>query len=329
MPYSKEDIDNFLGFSPDGYANEGTAMDFAMNAFYRAYQYEGAPAIGIGVCAVTASTTAHKGDHRIFVATFQEHKATLTYVKLVKGVGAERRHLDGQICNTLLISAVKNATSSLTTGIDLPEGCIEDFRNGRAETLAEERIRRRPYFSSTGKRFLEFPRDEYRKRGAMLPGSFNPPHFGHFGLADGYIEHVGGPVAFTLEAEPPHKNQLRSWDILKRAKMLHGRNVYVTWGAPYYVDKARHLPGIGVLLGADSFETLFDSKRWGFTIEEQAKIFEKTHTGLIIADRRLEGVMRTLMDFNCPPNLKCSRLQCDFDVCSTDIREGKRSRTAA
>jgi nicotinamide mononucleotide (NMN) deamidase PncC len=70
MPYAKEEIDNFLGFAPDGYANEGAAMDFAMDAFYRAYQYGGAAAIGIGVCAVTASHTAHKGDHRIFVATF-------------------------------------------------------------------------------------------------------------------------------------------------------------------------------------------------------------------------------------------------------------------
>jgi len=329
MPYAKEDIDNFLGFSPDGYANEGTAMDFAMDAFYRAYQYEGAPAIGIGVCAVTASTTAHKGDHRIFVATFQEYKATLTYVKLVKGVGAERRHLDGQICNALLISSIKDATNTFITGLDLPEGCIEEFRNGRAEVLSEERLRRRPYFSSTGKRLLEFPKDEYRRRGALLPGSFNPPHFGHFGLADGYIDQVGGPVAFTLEAEPPHKNPLKPWDILKRAKMLQGRNVYITWGAPYYVDKAKHLPGIEILLGADSLETLFDAKRWGITIEEQAKIFTETCTGLTIADRRLDGVMKTLMDFPCPPNLRCHRLQCDFDISSTDIREGKRYKTAS
>ena len=329
MPYAKEDIDSFLGFSPDGYANEGTAMDFAMDAFYRAYQYEGAPAVGIGVCAVTASTTAHKGDHRIFVATFQEHKATLTYVKLVKGVGAERRHLDGQICNAILISAIKDVARTFITGLDFPEGCIEEFNNGRAEGLAEERIRRRPYFSSTGKRLLEFPKGEYRQRGVMLPGSFNPPHFGHFGLADEYIECIGGPVAFTLEAKPPHKEPLKAWDILKRAKMLQGRNVYVTWGSPYYVDKAKHLPGVGILLGADSFDTLFDAKRWGITIEEQANIFSETHTSLTVADRRLDGVMKKLEDFTYPSHLKCYRLRCDFNISSTDIREGKRSRTAA
>lgn len=329
MPYAKEDIDSFLGFSPDGYANEGTAMDFAMDAFYRAYQYEGAPAIGIGVCAVTASTTAHKGDHRIFVATFQEHKATLTYVKLVKGVGAERRHLDGQICNAILISALKDVTNSSITGLDLPEGCIEEFRNGRAEGLAEERLRRRPYFSSTGKRLLEFPKEEYRQRGAIFPGSFNPPHFGHFGMADSYINHVGGPVAFTIEASPPHKESIKTWEILQRAKMLQGHNVYITRGYPYFVDKARHLPGLPIIIGADAFETLFDEKRWGITIEEQARLLSGTGSTLMVVERNIEGRVKRLSDFPYPVNMPCRGLQGSFDVCSTDIREGRRSRTAA
>ena len=327
MPYAKEEIDDFLGFTPDGYCNEGTAMDFAMEAFYKAYQYEGARAIGVGLSAVVASTTAHRGDHRIFVATFQEHRATLAYARLVKGVGAERRHLDGQICDAMLVGAIKDAVGNISTGVDLPDGCIEDFRMGRAEGLADERIRRRPYFSSTGKRLLEFPRDEYKQRGAIYPGTYNPPHYGHFGVEGNYINYYGGPVAFTIEGSPPHKDPIQTFQLLQRAKLLKGHNVMFTWGAPLYADKSKLFPGINLLLGAEVFQTVIDPK-WGISQEDLARTLLDNGSTLIVADRKVDGVTKKLNDFTYSTRLPVRHLKCDFDICSTDIREGKRSPTA-
>jgi hypothetical protein len=331
MPYAKEEIDDFLGFTPDGYCHEGTAMDFAMEAFYRAYQYKKNPAIGIGLVAVTTSTEAHRGDHRVFVATFQEHKATMTYVRLVKdsGEALARRILDGQICDRLLVSAIKTAVGGKDLGVNLPDGCIEQFISGRAEELADQRLRLRPFFSSTGKRLKNFPLKEYRRRGAILPGSFNPPHFGHFGMADNYYADNGGPVTFSIEGTPPHKDPIKSWQLLQRAKLLQGRNVLFTWGTPYYIDKVVNFPGVDILMGADNFEMLFDCKRWGITIEDQAKVLNDNGSTLVVVDRRVNGEVKRLEDFKYPDNLPCRGIRGNFDITSTEIREGRREPTAA
>lgn len=326
MPYAKENIDDFLGFTPDGYCNEGTAMDFAMEAFYRAYQYGGAPAVGVGLSAVVASKEAHRGYHRIFVATFQEHKATLTYVKLVKGVGAERRHLDGQICNALLIGALKDVASGYSTGVNLPEGCIEDFRNGRAEGLAEERLHLRPYFSSTGKRLMELPIDDYKQRGAVYPDTYDPPHFGHFGVAKNYIDCYGGPIAFTIEGKPPHKDPIHTFKLLQRVKLLKGHNVMLTWGAPLYADKSKLFPGINLILGADVFQTVINPK-WGLSQESLAEVLLHNGSTLIVADRKVNGVTHKLRDFTYSVSIPVRSLECNFDISSTDVRERKRSPT--
>jgi hypothetical protein len=152
----------------------------------------------------------------------------------------------------------------------------------------------------------------------VYPGSFTVPHFGHFGVSKAFVKQYHQPVVFAIEVSPPHKESLTSCDMLKRAKLLKGHHVIFTWGAPYYLDKARLFPNTKIILGADAFVQLLDAK-WGFSTEDLQRVFQETGTKLIVPDRLVNQVFTTLDDLNPPPGFPCERLPVRFDISSTDL----------
>src|SRR6478735_4176453 len=66
FPYGCDQTDELLGFKPDKYVSENTALDLAMASYLRAWDKDGCDAIGIGLSASVASTAQHRGEHEIF-----------------------------------------------------------------------------------------------------------------------------------------------------------------------------------------------------------------------------------------------------------------------
>src|SRR5690349_12615010 len=75
FPYATDETDLFLGFRPDSYCSERTALELAMSAFMRAAAPAIGSPVGIGITASVASLRAHKGDHRIFAAAITVDRA--------------------------------------------------------------------------------------------------------------------------------------------------------------------------------------------------------------------------------------------------------------
>ena len=106
----------------------------------------------------------------------------------------------------------------------------------------------------------------------VFPGSFNPLHQGHEGLADvvqNYIQknktssrnNEEVPVFFEISAMHPDKGLLEKQDLLKRIDQFikKDKNVIIS-RAPLYVDKARNYPNSILAVGADTMIRILDPK---------------------------------------------------------------------
>ena len=103
----------------------------------------------------------------------------------------------------------------------------------------------------------------------VFPGSFNPLHQGHEGLADVVQNYVQKnktsseevPVFFEISAMHPDKGFLEKQDLLKRIDQFikKDKNVIIS-RAPLYVDKARNYPNSILAVGADTMIRILDPK---------------------------------------------------------------------
>lgn len=302
FPYAKEATDTCLGFEPAKYVVPETAVDLAMAAYYKAVSTRVENPIGLGLTAAVASNRAHRGDHRVFIATVTIAGCRLYLAELHKGEGAAQRLKDGALCDTLALGALVKAAGLPTALLseDL-SGAIAALKAYKAEedinALVEDRFFARPYFSANGKRL-----EPVSCKGFILPGAFNPPHEGHFHLAKAALQQphkCESHVTFAVTQRPPHKDPLSVPEMLRRAKLLEGRDRMFTRFDPLYIDKARQHRGASFVVGVDAAERLFDSK-WGNT-EDQLRQFDELGTKFYVAGRVTDaGTFKTLADVPIP-----------------------------
>ncbi|MFO0866240.1 MAG: hypothetical protein U0744_16595 [Gemmataceae bacterium] len=87
---------------------------------------------------------------------------------------------------------------------------------------------------------------------ALLPGSFNPLHEGHLGLAHVAASLLGKPVAFELSIANVDKPSLADAEVERRLAQFVGvAEIWLT-RAPRFVEKARCFPGATFVVGADT-----------------------------------------------------------------------------
>lgn len=319
FPHAKEATSEYLGFVPENFVCLDTALEQAMRAYYRAYQPDGKRTVGVGATASVATNEVHRGDHRVWVAVFSDDQASVYYARFRKGVGEEVRSRDLLACDMLIGGAILREVGE-DIDAQLPNNVEKVDFTSDLMTPCRTLLRNRPYFRADGARLTwDHLTQEVSDFGAgVYPGSFRRPHFGHLGVADEFTKRYRQPVVFAIEVNPPHKEALTAADMLKRAKLLKGHNLVFTFGAPYYLDKARLFPQTKIILGADAFVELLDAK-WGFSIDDLRKVFHETGTKLVVPDRLVKGVFTTLDDLSPPKDFPCERLPVRFDVSSSEL----------
>jgi nicotinic acid mononucleotide adenylyltransferase len=314
FPYAAEDTADFLGFEPERACTETTAIQLAMEAYSRAWKPGNKRTIGVGMTAVVGTTREHKGDHRVYIATVSEDKCTLLYAVLNKSKSTGRED-EGETCDLLGLNALRNALGLPLVPITQE---IFDWYELSDPIDIRDVFFLRPFTNLSHRRASEY---------AHFPGAFNPPHEGHFGIAEQIEEEHRRPVLFSIEAEPPHKPALTVPEMLQRAKMLKGHSVIFTRGQPLYEDKiasgVKH-----IVIGADALLRLmtWDNK----TPEENLAPFVEERVRFYVVGREIPDrgytTMRDLL------NDETLSLNSDFlfypvkgrwDISSTDVREGR------
>ncbi len=310
FPYAPEETDAFLGFTPEKYASAETAVDLAMEAYKRAYKPGGAPAVGVGVTASVTSTHAHRGDHRVFAAYFNDtecrvYSCTLQKSEVHKKVAAGelvdqgeidhqitlQREIDGKLVDQLGLTTLLRAFQLVTFG----DGGLGEVTVDDACALAQERLFAHPYFRADGRREAE---SDLSKHTVLFPGAFNPPHIGHSGAAEEVRGH-GLNVVFSTTVDPPHKDALTTAQILQRAKLMRGQDMLFTRGDPLYVDKAKRFYNRAFIIGVDALIRMFDCK-WGTDIPTLLHTFERYNTRFYVAPRLVNGKFMHLDDITIP-----------------------------
>jgi hypothetical protein len=291
FPYATEALDAFLGFAPDGYSSgycsAETALAMAMEAYSRAFSDPLVPCVGLGLTASVASNSAHRGDHRIYVATVSERGCRLHTAVLPKGAGPEARKRDGAISDELAWGALHDALEIPIT--EATKERLADLESHTQRECASEALAvflRRSYISASGQREAPPPNGNGL---ALFPGAFHPPHDGHFWMAR------ENGATFHITVNPPHKPALSVTDVLRRSKWLSGFPRLFTADDPLYLDKARRFPGAKFLIGVDALERMLDPS-WG--VETPVLLEELRRLGIrfLVADREVDGAIRSLLD---------------------------------
>jgi Cytidylyltransferase-like len=283
-----------------------------MEAYAAAFEPGGMPAVGLGLTASVASRSAHRGDHRVYVATVSAMGCWLYSGVLVKGAGVDARRKDGDIVDTLALAALLAATQVETARDVWPE--LLEFDHRECSDLAMAVFLERPYWAASGKR------NKAPTNGnglTLFPGAFNPPHDGHFWMAR---EHR---ATFHLTINPPHKLALTVADALERAKLLDGFPRLFTANDPLYLDKARRFPGARILIGVDAVERMLDP-RWGVEVAPLIEELRQLGIKLLVADRQVDGRFETIDQIAAAPRDLCERIlgpAQHLTMSSTKIRE--------
>ena len=240
---------------PEHFCSEEAAIDLASAAYMKAYRFGGKKPVGLGITASVASTEIHRGDHRVFGCVITNDTVILNQYTFQKATGEFARTQDGLGCDllgeNLLIEALRldEAAPVITTKEKIA------FNTEKVR----ERFFQRPFFTADGRRHKKMPQDN---RWAMMPGTFNPPHEGHFGAAESFRHSQGRHVVFEIGTNPPHKKVPSVQDLLQRAKMLKGHDVLFSTDMPMYIEKAVQFHGMPFIVGADTMLRILDPK-WG------------------------------------------------------------------
>lgn len=249
FPYDQAEQIELLGFTPEHYCSEDAAIDLASAAYMKAFKFGGKKAVGIGVTASVASEKEHRGDHRVFACIMTDDKVHTAALTLKKGVGIIQRIDDGTAADFLALGLLMEefVNEGHHEYFPLPpEAIVKD-----AKEKARERFFKHPFFTAGGKRLENTPQGA-EKLYALMPGSFNPPHEGHLGIAESFRFSHGKNVLFEIGTNPPHKTPPTVQELLQRAKMLKGHDVIFTKNIPMYVEKAAWWHGMSFIVGADT-----------------------------------------------------------------------------
>lgn len=164
---------------------------------------------------------------------------------------------------------------------------------------------------------------------AVLPGSFNPVHSGHWELASAAQRLLGGSVAFELSIANVDKPALSHAEVMRRVAQFAGRgDVWVT-RAPRFMHKAALFPGATFVVGTDTALRLVDTRYYGHDRQSMLDALRtlKVRGCRVLVAARCDrgGALQTLADVPVPSGfddlfipIAVGDFRCDLS--STELR---------
>jgi len=230
----------------------------------------------LGLTASVASSREHRGEHRVYAIALSRFGAWGCEFVLDKATGT--REGDGLQADQIAMRLIDLASTQ--AALMVAPVLMSTSGSGRgqiidATALVREALFAKPVFTVRGRR-----RETHHlgKQVILMPGAFNPLHVGHL---------VSSPESAVLQitATSPHKSPATVTDLLDRVvRIREHRDVLLLEGHGLYVEKARLLPGVRLLVGVDSMLRMLDPK-WGIDTEPLLREFAELGTTFEVSNR--------------------------------------------
>jgi hypothetical protein len=328
VPYDGHALCNFLGRVPESFCSVAMARDMARRGWERAcWLTSGGAVAGIGCTASLRSDRPKRGDHRFHIAIHTPTSIrswSLTLAKEQREREGEEDVLDRVLLNAMaeVFAVPERLAMSLLPGEEihtetLPTGDIlEAFLAGSSPVLCCE---------PDGRLHSDGPRPAL-----LVPGSFNPLHHGHCGLAEVAQGITGRPAAFELSVANADKPPLAAEEVRRRRAQFAWRAALWLTHAPTFVEKARLFPGAIFVVGSDTAERIVQPRFYGASEEAMASamndIRERECRFLVAGRVDAAGCFRGLEHLSLPPQWQdlFAAIPAEafrIDVSSTQLRE--------
>lgn len=328
FPYSYASFERFIGFQPESYVSQDTAIVMAKVAYRRARLLapEGTPAVGVACTAALITDRPKRGDHRCHVAVRDEQGVTAYSLVLAKGqrdrVGEEN------VVSRLIIQALAAAGGCpelpdlgllpgeqvITTRYDEVDEVLRVLRGDLDAVVID----------INGQLTIDLPHDV-----VVLPGAFNPLHGGHLQLAHVASQMTGRQVFFELSLHNVDKPPLLEADVRQRLEQFYGRGAIVVTAAPLFEQKAALLPGSVFVIGYDTASRLVSPRYYGNSepaMLASLAVVRAAGCSFLVAGRLVGEHFQTLTQVAVPPEFTdlFRAIPPDVfrvDISSTDLRQ--------
>jgi hypothetical protein len=353
IPYSQQAFAEYLRHEPSSYCSPAVTHDLAVRARERAaHLAPGEPVAGIGCTASLRSDRPKRGDHRIHLAAASQAGTIVLSLTLAK----EQRDREGEedISCRMALNLLAEAFAlpgrlplPLLPGEAVqreehPAGLLARFLSGESAALCVEpdgrlcpsRCREPSGTESSPPRLGGPTASRCREPSGttILPGSFNPLHEGHCGMADVAARLVGRRVAFELSVANVEKPPLAEAEVRRRMAHFAWRAPLWLTHAPTFLEKSRLFPGAVFVVGIDTAVRIVDPRFYGGSVERMRTALQeiRAHGARFLVAGRLVGERFTeLAQAEIPEEFRdlFMAIPCEMfrtDISSTQLRAAQK-----
>ena len=328
VPYHENALVEFLAHRPESFCSEDTGRQMALRAFERAcWLAPGESVFGLGCTASLATDRPKKGAHRF-------HRGSGRRIDSMPLLWCSRRGRDRAAEEAVLDALLLNLlaeTAGVESRLDVPL-LDDEHRSGIRGSC-------RPFVGSSAGTISCLCVDamvacaDAPPPAVLLPGSFNPAHAGHFGLAMAASRLTGVPAGFELSVVNVDKPPLGAAEVRRRMQQFLGQFPLWLTRAPTFVEKARLFPRAAFVVGLDTAERILAPRYYQ---ESEARMLEAlaemgtSGCRFLVAGRAEQEKFRTLADLALPEVCRALFMpipESDFrlDVSSTSLRQQDNS----
>lgn len=340
VPYSRESLNRFLGYTPTKYCGEDVARQMALKSFQKASYLSGDiyTSLGVGVNCSLKTKNQKRGEHLVYIAIQTSTTTSVASFVLDKNLGRSRFGEELIVSRQILVCIAN---------------CLSQFKSKESEfvnTLLSEKEKSTSNYTVVNMPaiwcdLITIPNNNYKamsfndkivagnildakykfQKKVIFSGSFNPLHEGHLEIKTIAGKLTNREVYYEICTFPVGKPALDFQDIILRfndIKAVDTESLIFT-NATLFLDKSKLLPNSIFAIGWDTLNRINADKE---NIVPLIRSFGHYDCKFLVFGRSVDGKFKSVKEGGEIDNRLveiCDAVsESDFkmDISSTEIR---------